>query len=414
MHDYAGHPFPVELSKELANRGYDVIHAYFAGDRGPKGDLTPEVVSSHQLEFRALSIARPYSKTSLYRRRFDDVDYGRSIARLIYSEKPDIVLSGNTPTESQEAVVRACAAVKSAFVYWMQDFYSVAAASVLRKKLGWLGVPVSSYYQFLERRQLERADAVVVITEDFIPLIKAGTTDHRKIFTIYNWGPSSYVQPLPKVNDWSRRHGFQNSFNFLYSGTLGLKHNPSILSTLAAAMTGKANVIVASEGSGSVELARLKQAMRLDNLLLFPLQDFGDLPQVLATADVAIALLEEDAGVYSVPSKVLSYLCSSRPILVSAPAKNLAARIVDRSNAGLVVDPRDADAFIRAAGVLFDDHTRREEMGRRGSSFAMKNFSIGNVANNFEGVFNYALGRRSMELSSTAHRLVDRSFKRRQ
>ena len=30
VHDYAGHPFQVQLSRALAQRGHDVLHAYCA------------------------------------------------------------------------------------------------------------------------------------------------------------------------------------------------------------------------------------------------------------------------------------------------------------------------------------------------------------------------------------------------
>jgi colanic acid biosynthesis glycosyl transferase WcaI len=407
IHDYAGHPFPVELSRELVKRGYSVVHAFFAEDRGPKGDLAPNGTLGRQVRFCGLKLGRDYSKTSLYRRRFADVEYGECIARLIHSEKPNIVLSGNTPTESQEAVMKACMAVNSAFIYWMQDFYSVAAATILQKKFGWVAKPVSSYYHFLERRQLNRADAIVVITEDFIPLIAPWTTEAQKIFTIYNWGPTSYLTPHEKDNAWSRRRNLHSSFNFLYSGTLGLKHNPALLSTLASEMSGRAKVVVTSEGSGSIHLARRKEEAKLENLLLLPLQEFRELPRLLATADVAIALLEEDAGVYSVPSKVLSYLCSARALLVSAPANNLASRIVDRARAGLVVAPGDVTAFVRAADELSRDHQARHKMAQRGADFARENFTIGNVADKFEGVFRYATDRRSARTAPLRHELSD-------
>jgi colanic acid biosynthesis glycosyl transferase WcaI len=39
VHDYCGHPFQVQLSRNLAMRGHDVTHIYFADDPGPKGAL---------------------------------------------------------------------------------------------------------------------------------------------------------------------------------------------------------------------------------------------------------------------------------------------------------------------------------------------------------------------------------------
>ena len=69
-------------------------------------------------------------------RRFNDMEYGRRAARIIRDLKPDVVISGNTPTEAQAAIVAECKAVQSGFVYWLQDFYSIAVSMLLRKRLG--------------------------------------------------------------------------------------------------------------------------------------------------------------------------------------------------------------------------------------------------------------------------------------
>ena len=49
-------------------------------------------------------------------------------------------------------------------------------------------------------------------------------------------------------------------------------------------------------------------------------------------------MIEADAGKFAVPSKVPSYMCAGRPILLAAPKENLAARTVARANAGIVVE----------------------------------------------------------------------------
>ena len=73
------------------------------------------------------------------------------------------------------------------------------------------------------------------------------------------------------------------------------------------------------------------------NLVFLPLQPMDVFPDVLGAADVLVALLENDAGPFSVPSKVLSYLCAGRPILLSAPPSNLSVRLVEKAAAGLCV-----------------------------------------------------------------------------
>ena len=72
---------------------------------------------------------------------------------------------------------------------------------------------------------------------------------------------------------------------------------------------------------------------------MLPLQSFRDLPAALASSSVLVALLGEESGEFSVPSKVLTYHCAGRPLLLSVPASNLAARIVEQNSTGLVVPP---------------------------------------------------------------------------
>lgn len=390
VHDYAGHPFQVNLSRELASRGHQVTHAYFHGDHGPKGRLVHSSSDPSSLSFEGVKLPRPYDKKSFVRRRFDDVTYGKAVAKLVMSLRPDLVISGNTPTEAQTAIVKASRKCGAAFVFWVQDFYSIAVSKLLRKKMGLIGAGIGTYYSVLERRQFAHSDAIVVITDSFADVARKWGSAGEKIFTIENWGALNEISPLPKNNDWARRHGLSDTFNFLYSGTLALKHNPQLLIDLARDVKGRAKVVVVSQGVGVSELERAKREHGIDNLILLPLQSFSDLPKVLATSDVTVATIEPDAGMFSVPSKVQSYFCAQRPVLLAAPGENLASQVVSRNGAGLVVDPTDREGFLRSAVQLMEDHTLRNAAAKSGRKFALEHYDIKRVTDRFEGVFEYA------------------------
>jgi glycosyltransferase involved in cell wall biosynthesis len=175
---------------------------------------------------------------------------------------------------------------------------------------------------------------------------------------------------------------------FLYSGTLGLKHNPALLSALAEKLKPRSDcrVVVISEGLGADFLTREKAAKSLDNLLLLPFQPFSRVPDAMGSADAVIAILEPDAGVFSVPSKVLTYHCAGRALLAAMPEENLAARLIGREQSGLVVDPRDTLAFLDAAQRLLDDPAGRELMGARARGYAQRVFDIGSIGGRFEAL----------------------------
>lgn len=395
VHDYAGHPFQVDLSRELAVRGHQVTHAYFHGDQGPKGRLERSSSDPAGLSFKGITLSRPYDKTSFVQRRFDDVAYGKAVAESIASSKPDLVISGNTPTEAQSAIAKASRRCGAAFVFWVQDFYSIAVSKLLRKKLGAAGGAIGAYYSFLERGQFSTSDAIVVITDSFADVAKQWVGAKDKIFTIENWGALNEISPLAKDNDWARRHGLADTFNFLYSGTLALKHNPQLLIDLAKEVKTRANVVVVSQGVGVSDLERARREEKIENLILLPLQPFAHLPKVLAMSDVTVATIESDAGMFSVPSKVQSYFCAQRPVLLAAPAENLASQVVRKNGAGLVVDPTDRAGFLRSAVRLMEDHDLRIGAGESGRRFALNNYDIKRVTDRFETVFQYAIGARN-------------------
>jgi colanic acid biosynthesis glycosyl transferase WcaI len=114
-----------------------------------------------------------------------------------------------------------------------------------------------------------------------------------------------------------------------------------------------------------------------------PFQPFRDLPDVLASADVLMAVLEEDAGVFSVPSKVLTCLCAGRPLLLGVPEENLAARIVKSSEAGVVSRPSDVDAFVQNGLALASDPATRATMGAAARRYAESAFDIEAITDRF-------------------------------
>ena len=220
------------------------------------------------------------------------------------------------------------------FVDWVQDCYGIAAEKIFARKLGRTGKWLGSYLRRREDEVVYASDRVVFISPDFyraFPKVRAANAT-----VIENWAPLRDLPIRPRINPWSLANGLTGKRVFLYSGTLGLKHNPELLVQLAVALAHEPDVavVVVSEGLGRAYLEQRRQELRLSNLLLRDFQPLAALADVTASADVLIAMVEPDGGAYSVPSKILTYLCARRPLLLAVPASNLAARIVSQNSAG--------------------------------------------------------------------------------
>lgn len=391
VHDYAGHAFPTSLSRALAARGHQVVHAFAGSLQTPRGDLQRHPADAPTLEFREIPMDPNYPrfKYSFRRRRDMEIRYGKAAAEFVREWKPDAVLSGNTPTETQEPITRATVEAGGRFYYWVQDFYSLAVDKLLRKKIPVAGGFIGAWYRLLDSRQFKRSSGIVAITSDFTPIL-AGEfgVDPERVSVVPNWAVIEEIPVQPKDNAWSRRHGLHDKFVFLYSGTIGMKHNPAMLLELARKFKDddSVRVVVVSEGIGADWLRRESAAAGLTNLLLLPYQPFAELPQVLASGDVLVGILEEEAGVFSVPSKTLSYLCAARPLLLAVSKQNLAARITREHGAGITVEPKDMDGFLAAAGFLYASPDEREEFGKKARAYAEATFPIEKTATTFEKI----------------------------
>ena len=135
IHDFAGHPFQLVLSRELADRGHEVTHAFFAEDPGPKGIMESYSARDGFVDVLPISVGYTYSKGKFLKRLFCDILYRARLARAIKAKPYEVVISSNTPTWVQGKALQVSRRQASSFVFWCQDFYSIAVGSFLRKSL---------------------------------------------------------------------------------------------------------------------------------------------------------------------------------------------------------------------------------------------------------------------------------------
>ena len=212
----------------------------------------------------------------------------------------------------------------------------------------------------------------------------------RRQTVIANWAPLDEIVPVPRDNEWAIAQGAAERITFLYAGSLGLKHEPLLLVDLAALLPD-ALVIVVAQGAGADLVAAEVARRGLLNVHVLPSQPYDQLSNVLGSADVLVALLDRQGGEYSVPSKVLSYLCTERAILASIPLGNFAAQTIIESGGGVVVEPGAIDDWLSAARRLAEDEGLRSRLARDGRAYARRMFDIERIADEFDAVISDAV-----------------------
>jgi len=384
IHDYSGHPFQAQLSRELARRGHTVQHAHCASYVSGKGQLVRVADDADTLAFVSVDLGDPFDKYTLRRRLRQERTYAQRFTRHVIASRPDIVLMCNVPLVSHALISRQLAAHNIPTAFWHQDVYSYAIGIEARRRFGPLGLAIAYAADRTEAWIARQAETVIAISDLFLPVHERWGVEADRIHVIPNWGPVDEVKPRARDNDWAKEHDLVGRPVLLYSGTLGLKHDSSQLVVLLRGVRRTlpdAELLIISDGPAADRLRHSNEP----GLTVLPFQPFDRLPDVLASGDLLITILEPAASNYSVPSKTLTYLCAGRPVLALLPRTNPASSVVTEAG-GLAADLSEvgiADVVSQVSALLGDP----SEVERRGSlarAFAEDQFDIGPLTDRFE------------------------------
>ena len=387
---YSGTPFQVELRRALAAKGHEVTHSYSAAYVSGKGHLSAEPGES--LSFEPIGEAITIDKMAFGKRLLQEARLGLELARQALRLKPNVSIMSNVPIPTLMIFAFVMMIYRKPWVLWHQDVQAIAIKSFAGDKLGKGFLVAAKGIELGERWCSRRAAAIVVIADSFVDVHRQWKSAD-KVTVIPNWAPLDEIYPVERHNKWSGEQGLNDIKTIVYSGTLGLKHNPELLPGLARQVIDAGTpvqLVVVNEGPAVGVLE--EEAARLDvPLKRLPFQPYERLPEVLGSGDVLVVLLEKEAGAFSVPSKTLSYLCAGRPILGLMPAENLAAQLVSEVD-GCVLPPV-ADSLPRAAAwvsKVLADSEDSARIGAQSRALAEEKFALEGCANRFEEILNKA------------------------
>ena len=348
VNDHSGHAFPFELSQQLSKK-HEVIHCYAKYFETPKANFKKNLIGS-KLKIIPIKINKDFKKDNFFMRRSIDILYGKKIIDIIKIQKPDIVICSTTPLDALKRIIVFCKKNKIKSIFWMQDIYSEAISRILNKKIPIIGGLIGKYYHYLEKKCEKSCDKIVVISSDFKKFISKNNLNKTSV--VENWSPVTKPK-LKKILFYKKKFNPQKKFCFIYSGTLGYKHNSKLLLEIAKRYP-EIILIISSTGKFALELKKISKK-KLPNIKVTNWVDHQNLSSFLSIADAFIVTLDNDASTFSVPSKIYTYLNIGRPILGSMPLNNLASKKILNMNVGYISKPENMLSFINHCNILIND-----------------------------------------------------------
>jgi colanic acid biosynthesis glycosyl transferase WcaI len=251
-----------------------------------------------------------------------------------------------------------------------------------------------------------RADRITAIGGGFLDALARKGVPSAKLVYLPNWVDTDWVRPLARMNAFRTRSGAgEDDFLVGYVGNFGFKQQMETVVEAARLLRDRSDIRFALIGDGAQKqhAVSLAKDAGLDNVAFFGVQPRDALPEMLAAMDLHLLHQRKEVVDMVVPSKLLTYAASGRPIVFAGVPESEGAKFVVAAGAGTVVAPESPSALAEAIVSLQADADAREAFGRNGRRYVEAHFERERVLATAESLLRDVVGRRKpfVELPGT-------------
>jgi len=340
----------------------------------PKGFSFPEYDYS-ALPFKVVEIDSYTSPASSLIGRFrESISHGRWCARYIrqHHKEIDFVYNDSWHLFGVYQVAKVTNKYCIPYITPVQDVYPESLASkmpdikLLRSMVMYLLKPLDHYV-------LSHAACVQTNSEKMADyLSESRAIDRMRFVVVRNWQDDREFLEFARRDVKKSQKGV---FTFMYLGNIGPLAGIEVLfETFAKANLRNARLVIAGSGPAKADL-QLKSKQYACNIEFWDVPT-GRVPETQAQADVMLLPVRKGFAKSSVPSKLIAYMFSAKPIIASVDADSDTAECVRSSGAGWVAEPESVQSLGKCMEESFhssEDILRQK--GGRGYNYAIEKFS---------------------------------------
>jgi len=227
--------------------------------------------------------------------------------------------------------------------------------------------------RWLEKFLYARARHILVNSPAYKEyMIAKGVPEAKITFIAYGTDVDMFT---PQVDGSSIRRelGLENKFVVLYAGALGQANDINTILRAAQRLNADDKICFVFFGDGK-ERPRLQseaKRMNLTNVTFAGVRAKKYIPQVVACADVCLAILQ-DISMFrtTYPNKVFDYMAAGRATVLVIDGVSRA--LIESSNGGVYVQPGDDELLAKTILELSKDPQRVQQMGQNAREYLVK------------------------------------------
>lgn len=374
-YDEPGHTGHIEMAKYLRDSGHEMV--IVAGDSNYQTGLRTVKQKGIFVEqkIEGVSVLRAYSADTLHRSYFwrliSFVSFTFSSVWTALQVKDVDLVMGTTPQIFQAVSAWFIAFLRrKPFFLEVRDLWPEFAIS-----MGVIKNPVIirlSYW--LERFLYARATHILVNSPAYKEYIVGRGIPAKKITFIAYGSDIDRFNPGIDGSSVRERLGLNNKFIVLYAGTIGQAHDLYTVLRAAKRLSDDSHIqfVFFGDGKERPNLEAEAQRLGLKNVLFAGVCPKKEIPAVIASADVCLAILQNlEMFRTTYPNKVFDYMASARPTVLVIDG--VVREVIEASNGGVFVEPGNDELLAKAILTLSRDPRRVKQMGENARAYLVKN-----------------------------------------
>jgi glycosyltransferase involved in cell wall biosynthesis len=313
-----------------------------------------------------------YPKSKIIGRMLESFIFGKHAAKYIKRNRKEIrcIYLNTWPLLAQYLIVKASKKYSIPSVIHVQDIYPESLLDKLplfKRLIFKFLLPIDKYIQ-------KNSSKVITISPKMKNILfTTRNMEENKIDVVHNW---QNEEKFIEYRNSEKKEPKSSCFTFMFLGNLNRTAAVDVLiSAFKVNGTKNSRLVIAGTGSERgllLSLADNKQGVNIE---------FWDapiirVPEIQDRADVLLLTLKKDAAQFALPSKLMAYMFSAKPIIACVNEESDTANAIKQANCGWVVPPEDIVALAAAMKTVASiPHAELICYGRNGFNYALENYS---------------------------------------
>lgn len=312
-------------------------------------------------------------------------------------ERPDVAIVYSPPLPHGLAAWLLKALRGVPFVLNLQDLVPRAMVDLglLRSRA------VIRCYEAIERFVYAQAAHATVHSAGVLPHVLGRGLEPNRVSVLPNWVDLAAIdagkgQGTALREEWKLGDDLVVSF----AGVIGYSQDLGVVLEAARLGSDDPGVAWLIIGDGVERPALEERAGSLGNVWFRPMQSRERYAALLDATDIGLVTLRADVRSPVVPSKILSLMAASRPVVAVLAKNGDAARLIQEADCGVVVEPSDAHGLARAVRNLAIDPAERRRLGANGRRHAEENLALDVVLDCWDRLLERVTGLRQTTIEA--------------